>query len=487
MALLVKDIRRRWPGNCLVYTWDQALTDDEREKIKAAMTDWENGGHVRFIERDKHNRYVTFIPDQDPLDGICSSSSLGMEGGQQFIRIDHDASPRQLRHEIGHALGFYHEHKRLDRDVFIDVNTAEIKDRHRYQFEKVGDTEALQLGNYDLDSVMHYGAAKSMSRNGKTVLITTDDPAHSGRIGSRQISPGDVGAIALIESGSQHVYQLSASGQIESMVQQSAWASGWTIARPYAVGGHKFLMLLRTSDGRMNLYRINLDGTISEKIQDKNWASGWTQAVKYAVLGFNYMMLYKRKNGTLEVYKINSDGTIGEMLDQGDNGLESGFSYAAAFSVGPKNFMLFSHLGGAVFVHEIEWDGKIGGRKHQQTFGKNYTVTQPYRVLESTFLFMLNSSNGVVKIRRINADGRIGEVVQEQNWTDGWTTAIPYHVGANTYLLRLKQGDGRWDIKRIGADGRMGAYVDGRFLAPGWGTVTVYGVGWGTYVLLVKP
>ena len=485
MALIVKDIRKRWPGNCLVYSWGTALTQAEKIKINEAMEDWKNTGNVRFVKRSNHDRYVKFEPDSDPLDGICSSSELGMSGGQQFIHLDHDPSKRTLRHEIGHALGFYHEHKRRDRNSFIDVKTDKIKPTHKYQFEKVGVGEALHPGNYDLDSVMHYGSAKKMSIDGNTALITTDDPDDSARIGSPDISSSDAGAVASMEQGTQHVYQLSGNGQIENMVQQSGWSAGWTIARPYTVGGHKFLMLLKTSNGRMRLNRINLDGTISENVQHKNWTSGWTHAVKYAVLGSNYMMLYKRGDGTVHVNKINGDGKIGEKIDEGT--LESGWSYAAAFGIGTSSFMLFSNLNGVVFVHEIEWDGKIGQRKHAQTFGNNYTVTQPYNVLGTTFLLMLKSSNGTGKIRRINTDGRIGDVVQTLNWTNGWTTAIPYHVGLDTYLLSLKESDGEFKINRIESDGKLGSIVDDRLLSPGWGTVAVYGVGLGTYVLLVKP
>lgn len=485
MALLVKDIRKRWPGNCLVYSLDNALTADEKTRISAVMQDWENTGHVRFVERTTQDRYVTFKPDANPLDGISSSNVLGMNGGQQFIRIDHDPGAGTLRHEIAHALGFYHEHKRRDRNPFIDVNTAQIQDQHRSQFERVAVDEALHEGTYDLDSVMHYGAAQAMSRDGNTALITTDNPADSNRIGSSGISPSDIAGAAAMEAGTQHVYQLTASGQVENMVQQSNWSAGWTIARPYTIGANKFVLLLKTVDGTMQVNRINLDGSIGARIQDKNWSSGWTHAVKYAVLGANYVLLYKKGEGTIHVNKINADGKIGSKIHEGT--LESGLNYVAAFAIGASNFMIFSHLDGRVLVHEIAWDGKLGERKHAQELGNGYSITQPYSVLGTTYLLMLKSSNGTMKIRRVDGDGRIGNVIQTQNWSNGWTSAIPYRVGGDTYLLALKEGNGRFDISRIEADGKLGAVTDARSLAPGWGTVSVYGVGVGTYVLLVNP
>ena len=60
-------------------------------------------------------------------------------------------------HELGHAVGFYHEHTRPDRDNFVDVIYDNIRDGAESQFFKFqpGQTNTLGLG-YDLQSIMHY-------------------------------------------------------------------------------------------------------------------------------------------------------------------------------------------------------------------------------------------------------------------------------------------------------------------------------------------
>ena len=53
---------------------------------------------------------------------------IGQQGGRQQVSL---ASPGCLQkgvavHEIMHALGFFHEQSRLDRDTYIRINWANI-------------------------------------------------------------------------------------------------------------------------------------------------------------------------------------------------------------------------------------------------------------------------------------------------------------------------------------------------------------------------
>lgn len=486
MGLIVDEIRKRWPGNCLVYKIGAAFTSEERARIRSALDSWKETGFVQYIEKSTQDRYVSFVQDSIPLDGICSSNSLGMSGGEQIIRLDPGASVSTIRHEIGHALGLYHEHKRRDRDRWIDWNEAKTKSIYRYQFLKVDLNEAQNVDAYDLDSLMHYGSAKSMSIDGNTPLIKTDNVANSGRIGSASISAGDIGSVKAMCKGNQHVYQISGSGQLETLVEQESWTSGWSIAIPYSVGPNKFLFLLKSSDGTMHVNKINFDGSIGERIQNLDWSSGWTHAVKYSVGLGNYLLLYKKDSGLVHINRIDADGKIGEIVEEGST-IGENWSYLARFQILFSNFMLFSNMNGDVHIYELTFEGKLGQRKHVQSFGNNYSITQPYNVLNSDYLFMLKKSDGIMKIRRINMDGSIGELIQERDWTSGWTTAIPFHIGLSSYLFLLKKGDGTFNINKINSDGKVGSIVDERILSDGWGTVAVYGVGLGTFSVLIKP
>ena len=58
-------------------------------------------------------------------------------------------------HEIMHALGFYHEQSRLDRDRYITVVEKNILNKKIKQFRKRPYQHTLRTP-YDLCSIMHY-------------------------------------------------------------------------------------------------------------------------------------------------------------------------------------------------------------------------------------------------------------------------------------------------------------------------------------------
>lgn len=59
-------------------------------------------------------------------------------------------------HEIGHAIGFYHEQSRNDRDDHIHIIWKNVASGKTSQFDK--GIESPRGVEYDYTSVMHYGA-----------------------------------------------------------------------------------------------------------------------------------------------------------------------------------------------------------------------------------------------------------------------------------------------------------------------------------------
>ena len=63
-------------------------------------------------------------------------------------------------HELGHAIGLFHEHQRHDRDQYIDVFYNNIREDSKDQFDPMPESAYRLPKNrlYDYDSVMHYGS-----------------------------------------------------------------------------------------------------------------------------------------------------------------------------------------------------------------------------------------------------------------------------------------------------------------------------------------
>lgn len=56
-------------------------------------------------------------------------------------------------HELMHAIGFYHEHCRPDRDQYVIVDKEKIDN---INYEKLRTSDVRMFGPYDKKSIMHY-------------------------------------------------------------------------------------------------------------------------------------------------------------------------------------------------------------------------------------------------------------------------------------------------------------------------------------------
>ena len=56
------------------------------------------------------------------------SSNVGRQGGNQTVSLDDGCiTPTSVKHELMHAIGFYHEQSRRDRDKFVIIHRDNIQ------------------------------------------------------------------------------------------------------------------------------------------------------------------------------------------------------------------------------------------------------------------------------------------------------------------------------------------------------------------------
>nr|XP_054596786.1 meprin A subunit beta isoform X1 [Nothobranchius furzeri] len=115
----------------------------------------------------------------------CFSSIGNRRVGKQRLSIGTNCDRiATIEHEFLHALGFWHEQSRSDRDDYVQIMWDRILSGKEHNFNTYNDTTSSSLGvPYDYGSMMHY--SKTAFRNGTEPTIVTKIPAFSDVIGQR--------------------------------------------------------------------------------------------------------------------------------------------------------------------------------------------------------------------------------------------------------------------------------------------------------------
>lgn len=148
-----------WPNRTVPYDFDSGVTPAERSVFLAAMQAWENSypgaTTVTFQPRSGEAGFLHLVVATLPFTG-GSTDNVGYNGGQVTITIDPRAVATYLiAHEMGHALGLWHEQARSDRNNYVTIAYGNIASGYSSQFDVASPQGTF--GPYDYDSIMHYG------------------------------------------------------------------------------------------------------------------------------------------------------------------------------------------------------------------------------------------------------------------------------------------------------------------------------------------
>ncbi len=186
----------KWPAGIVPYAFDEvsdrALTTQERSRVVTAMGELASVANIRFFPSSPGAGSLTIrrVVAADHFDGggfYFSACGVGYCAGGGELALAANTGSGVVKHELLHALGFWHEQERSDRESYVHVEAANIRPGMESQFDTQANTAT---GPYDLSSIMHYGAcawsrcgANCSSSNPACRTITVLDPTKQSRIG----------------------------------------------------------------------------------------------------------------------------------------------------------------------------------------------------------------------------------------------------------------------------------------------------------------
>lgn len=205
-----------WPNGVIPYAIDESLIYHPMliSSINEAINQFHIETPIKFIPYRQNEDMQDFI--LFTFHPFITDSAIGRQGDKQEIRLSPEARKGNVMHEIMHALGFHHEHSRIDRDNFISVNMQKVKPEERENYTTIG----CPLGRYDTESIMHYPIDG---------MIIRACCAFFRKIGQRErFSAGDIKAIKYLYSGPCCTYDVY---EEESFIQRyyeciTCWGAG---------------------------------------------------------------------------------------------------------------------------------------------------------------------------------------------------------------------------------------------------------------------
>ncbi|XP_059837815.1 meprin A subunit alpha-like [Hypanus sabinus] len=175
----LKDPTRRWKLP-VPYILTDSLDLNAKGVILHAFEQFRLKSCIDFKPYEGEKSYLSF----KKLKGCWSYVGNSQKG--QELSIGKKCDKKNIvEHEILHALGFYHEQARTDRDDYVNIRWNEIIPDKTNNFKLLGDDHITDLNTpYDYESVMHYPPF-SFNKNAREPTITAKIPAFNDIIGQR--------------------------------------------------------------------------------------------------------------------------------------------------------------------------------------------------------------------------------------------------------------------------------------------------------------
>lgn len=164
---------KRWPNNNVIYFFHNSIPPQARATIQGAMRVWSFLTCITFTPWRGERNFLLFGATSNTG---CFSTDVGFRSGVQGINLEMPKCNQLgiVLHQIGHALGLWHEETRPDRDDYVKIHMENIRRGAEVHLVKRTASEINEQGlEYDYGSIMH-SSKDAFSKNGMDTIEVVD-------------------------------------------------------------------------------------------------------------------------------------------------------------------------------------------------------------------------------------------------------------------------------------------------------------------------
>ncbi|XP_054712973.1 astacin-like metalloprotease toxin 5 [Uloborus diversus] len=158
----ISDERLRWTNKIVPYVIDWSLSSSSN-LIRQSMEAYHQTTCVKFVPRTNQRNYIKIFSGQ----GCYSYIGMLNQGAQEVSLGRGCVYKGTIIHELGHALGFWHEQNRSDRDNYLTIYWNNIQNGMSNQFHLMKPSDNILYTPFDYGSIMIYGNY-AFSRDGRS-------------------------------------------------------------------------------------------------------------------------------------------------------------------------------------------------------------------------------------------------------------------------------------------------------------------------------